>query len=424
MAEIFIDGFIDDWAEFLATEQIREGKNDNELNIYITSLGGFILSGLNILAKLNAHPATVKNVYITGNVASMGTIIAMVKGANVSMSDEGFFLVHNPWGCMCGESEDFRKEADALDKFRDKLVDIYMKRVGISRDEIATLMDAEIWLTPQEALEMGFIDEISEPVAIAASAVKELQSGVFNNLPESLKAQLEKGAENMGADITDNEEVDNEEVDNNETEDENSEDSEDENSESQNSDESNDEHEDDDEDNDDEDGKAEKKKSFVGKLLDKLRAGKKNKKAKIVKKTKNKSTKKVDYKAKYEALKAESDELAKLDDEQQVVIKNLEDDLAEMEQVSDSILDAVIEGKVSKAQLLQHKNGKISDERLLDLIGLNGDIGTVKKVNKKDVVETEPETLGEKLAKITDPIAQTLAYQKIQRDKQANLKDN
>ena len=76
-------------------------------------------------------------------------------------------MIHRPWSQAFGNSEELEATADLLDKMEEKLIDIYSsavyKRKGEEKDlrkKIKKMMAAETWMTSQEALEFGFIDEI------------------------------------------------------------------------------------------------------------------------------------------------------------------------------------------------------------------------------------------------------------------------
>jgi ATP-dependent Clp protease protease subunit len=70
---------------------------------------------------------------------------------------------------VMGTAEDMRSTAEALDKVKGSLIQGYAAKSGKPDDEIATLMAAETWLDARDALDIGFIDRIAEPVKLAAS---------------------------------------------------------------------------------------------------------------------------------------------------------------------------------------------------------------------------------------------------------------
>jgi hypothetical protein len=110
-------------------------------------------------------------VKIDGIAASMASVIAMA-GAPVSMAENALLMVHNPSGLCAGNSGDMRELADMLDKVRGSLTSAYERKTGKTTEVIGAMMDAETWMTAQEALAAGFIDEITGELKMAASVGK------------------------------------------------------------------------------------------------------------------------------------------------------------------------------------------------------------------------------------------------------------
>jgi len=138
-----------------------------DIVIRMNSVGGSVFDGLAIYNVLRSHKGYV-NVKIEGLSASIASIIALA-GDNIEMAENGFFMIHNPFGKSMGGAEDMRKTADLLDKIKQELVNIYATKTQLSDETISNMMDEETWLTSQEAKEMGFIDTITEPIKVAAS---------------------------------------------------------------------------------------------------------------------------------------------------------------------------------------------------------------------------------------------------------------
>ena len=151
-----------------AQEFITDIKDlkDTPINLRINSLGGDVFDGMAMYNVIKRREAKT-TVYIEGIAASIATIISL--GADeVVMAENSLFMIHNAWGGTMGEAKDMRKSADTLDKISNELTDIYRKKTGLSYDALAEMMDEETWLNANEALEMGFIDTISDSIKVAA----------------------------------------------------------------------------------------------------------------------------------------------------------------------------------------------------------------------------------------------------------------
>ena len=151
-----------------AQEFITDIKDlkDTPINLRINSLGGDVFDGMAMYNVIKRREAKT-TVYIEGIAASIATIISL--GADeVVMAENSLFMIHYAWGGTMGEAKDMRKTADTLEKITGELTDIYRKKTGLSYDALAEMMDEETWLNANEALEMGFIDTISDSIKVAA----------------------------------------------------------------------------------------------------------------------------------------------------------------------------------------------------------------------------------------------------------------
>ncbi|WP_058953050.1 head maturation protease, ClpP-related [Clostridium tyrobutyricum] len=172
--ELLLYGDISDstwWGDEITPKNFKEELDSlgdiKTLNVYINSGGGDVFAGQAIYSMLKRHSATV-NVYVDGLAASIASIIAMA-GDNVKMPKNSMLMVHNPWSFGMGNANDFRKLADDLDKVRESMISVYEDKTGMEKEKIVELLDAETWMTAEEAVEFGFADEIEEEKQVAAS---------------------------------------------------------------------------------------------------------------------------------------------------------------------------------------------------------------------------------------------------------------
>lgn len=172
--ELLLYGDISDstwWGDEITPKNFKEELDSlgdiKTLNVYINSGGGDVFAGQAIYSMLKRYSATV-NVYVDGLAASIASIIAMA-GDNVKMPKNAMLMVHNPWSFGMGNANDFRKLADDLDKVRESMISVYEDKTGMEKESIVELLNAETWMTAEEALEFGFADEIEEEKQVAAS---------------------------------------------------------------------------------------------------------------------------------------------------------------------------------------------------------------------------------------------------------------
>ena len=153
-------------------QSIRESltsAGNKPVTVNIASLGGVVDHALVIHDLLASHkaPTTAR---IMGATASAATVVAM--GCDrVEMSENALFLVHNARMMTAGTAEDLRKNADDLDQFDERIVNVYVQATGASRRRIRELMKEEKWIDATEAKEWGFVDTIFTPAKAAAIAI-------------------------------------------------------------------------------------------------------------------------------------------------------------------------------------------------------------------------------------------------------------
>jgi ATP-dependent Clp protease, protease subunit len=164
--------------------------DDAAIDLRLNSPGGSVFDAVAIYNALKRHAGDI-TVWIDGIAASAASYIAMA-GDTIIMPENAFLMIHDPSGLVMGTAEDMRSTAEALDKVKGSLIQGYAAKSGKPDDEIAAFMAAETWLDAKDALDLGFIDRIAEPVKLAAS----FEIARFRNAPPSL---VEAVAETVAA---------------------------------------------------------------------------------------------------------------------------------------------------------------------------------------------------------------------------------
>lgn len=152
-------------------------KNDGKhVNVLIDSLGGSLATGLSISAAFKNHGNV--NVHFVGLNASAATI-ASLGAAHISIDAGAMYLVHKcsmaffEWGSLNSDQfatliADCEKIKADLDKLDQNVARLYAARCKRKPEELLALMKTGGWLSPQEALEWGFVDEITDLAEDAA----------------------------------------------------------------------------------------------------------------------------------------------------------------------------------------------------------------------------------------------------------------
>ena len=161
-------------------DELRALGNVKKITLRLNSPGGDVIDGLAIYNSLARHPAEL-TVVVDGIAASMASVVAMA-GKKLLMPNNTFLMIHNPAGLVLGDADDMRSLAAVLDSMKKSLVGAYVRKSGQPEEKIKEMMDAETWLPAEEALALGFADEVLEPTQKAAL----FDLARFSNAPSGL----------------------------------------------------------------------------------------------------------------------------------------------------------------------------------------------------------------------------------------------
>jgi ATP-dependent Clp protease, protease subunit len=137
-------------------------KRDQDIHLYINCPGGDIDDTLAIydtMRFLNCEVAT----YCVGGAASGAALIlaAGTKGKRYALP-HAKIMIHQPWGYVGGQATDMRIQADEIMRVKNTMIGILAKHTGKSGEQIAKDIERDRYMSSQEALEYGLIDEILE----------------------------------------------------------------------------------------------------------------------------------------------------------------------------------------------------------------------------------------------------------------------
>ena len=138
--------------------------NTKDIYLYVNTPGGSVSAGLAIVDTMNFIKSDVQTI-VMGVAASMGTIIASsgAKGKRF-MLPNAEYLIHQPMGGAGSGTQqtDMAIVAEHLLRTRNTLEKILAENSGKSVEQIHKDAERDYWMSAQETLEDGFIDEIME----------------------------------------------------------------------------------------------------------------------------------------------------------------------------------------------------------------------------------------------------------------------
>ena len=203
--------------EFVQDIRSLKTQGVTDLTVHINSCGGNLYTGSaihNLLKEMVDHVTVI----IEGIAASAATVIA-VAGDTVKMMKNGLFMIHEP--SISGyldnaTAEDAEKLKAMLDAGAESAATAYAEKTGMSVKALRKLMKEETWMTGEEALEKGFVDELIDGEVVMSMSADGLNVNGdtvtikdFTNIPENIKTMMDDiESDDINDDIDPDEEPD------------------------------------------------------------------------------------------------------------------------------------------------------------------------------------------------------------------------
>lgn len=157
------DKWFYDWFEWDSTcpndvkNALINAEPGEEIEVHVNSGGGSVMAGQEMYSLLRGNPNVT--IVIQSMAGSAAGVVAMA-GKN-KISPVAMVMIHNvSMHGASGDYHDMQKNAEILKQMNAALAAAYTEKSGKSQEEILRLMDKETWLTANQCLEYGFVDEI------------------------------------------------------------------------------------------------------------------------------------------------------------------------------------------------------------------------------------------------------------------------
>ena len=165
---IFLGGEIDDDVANTVVAQLlflEMEDPDADICLYINSPGGSVTAGMAIYDTMQYIKPQVRTVCV-GMAASMGAFLLMAgeKGKRCALPNSEV-MIHQPLGGASGQATDVQIRAEWLLKTKEKMIRMKAEMTGQPEEVIRRDVERDHFMSAQEALEYGIIDEIFDPRA-------------------------------------------------------------------------------------------------------------------------------------------------------------------------------------------------------------------------------------------------------------------
>lgn len=163
---VFITGEIDDTMADLVVAQLIflvAEDPDKDISVYINSPGGSVTAGMAIFDTIQYIQCDVSTICV-GFAASMGAFLlaAGTKGKRKCLPNSEV-MIHQPSGGARGQATDIAIHAEHIIRTKNKMNAILAERTGQPVEKVAADTERDNYMTAEEALKYGIIDEIISP---------------------------------------------------------------------------------------------------------------------------------------------------------------------------------------------------------------------------------------------------------------------
>lgn len=141
-------------------DQLEAIPDTDSIELHINSNGGSVKEGVAIYNQLKQKPCK-KTGYVDGVAYSIAFVILQACDERI-MGVGTSALIHEMWIEACGNAKELRKMADDLDVLMESNRKIFLERSNLEEQQLIEMMEAETFLTPDQCLEYGLIDEVGE----------------------------------------------------------------------------------------------------------------------------------------------------------------------------------------------------------------------------------------------------------------------
>ena len=160
---IFIDGEINDATADLVVAQILFLESENEkkdITIYINSPGGSVTAGLAIYDTMQYVKCPIQTICL-GQAASMGAFLLAggTKGKRYTLPSARV-MIHQPWGGVEGQESDIAIHAKEILRLKKLTIEHFAEQTGKPFDVVAKDMERDFFMSAEEALEYGIVDQL------------------------------------------------------------------------------------------------------------------------------------------------------------------------------------------------------------------------------------------------------------------------
>ncbi len=161
---LFMKGALQDTSADTLVAQLLalDAKSDDDITLYINSPGGIIPGLFAIYDTIQLMDAKV-NTRCVGMAASAAAVILAAGTGTRSATENARIMIHQPLGGARGTATDIEIQAKNIVHLRERINEVLAEKTGQDVEKVAEDTDRDFWMTADEALDYGLIDEVAHP---------------------------------------------------------------------------------------------------------------------------------------------------------------------------------------------------------------------------------------------------------------------
>lgn len=160
---LYLRGPIEDTVADTLVAQLMslDAESDKDVTLYINSPGGLVSGMFAVYDVINLMRAKVNTVCV--GVAASAAAFLLGTGTGVRAATQNArIMIHQPLGGARGQAVDIQIQAKQIVFLRERLNEILAERTGKPVEQIARDTDRDFWLSAEDAVDYGLIDEVRE----------------------------------------------------------------------------------------------------------------------------------------------------------------------------------------------------------------------------------------------------------------------
>lgn len=199
MRELTLNGYIDDdmwFGDEITPETLHEslyGTNNeysDDVHIRLNSYGGSCNAAVRMFDDIRAYPGSV-SITVSGTAASAATMLCMAAD-RLEITPGSLFMIHDPSMMAFGNEHDLTDAISLLRACKESILNMYERRVRVSRTAVSDMMTASTWMDANAAFERGFVDAITDDPVKYPSDSAEDRAVYAKKAEEKVQAWLER----------------------------------------------------------------------------------------------------------------------------------------------------------------------------------------------------------------------------------------